>query len=1026
MSKKAKTVNKTASRTDQVTAPYTSVAPTGLSVSRSGNDFSVSWKVGDQNYSDGQWVLYSFNDGPQQGPVYVHPNTTSYTVTTTATGVRKVAFWVQGKRATYTTSTSAQEQTSKKKKKTTTITTTNVTTVVTYNPATSEWSGIDWYAAVPAAPSLSYSRSTSSSGTFSWSMSPQNSGNEIFTDIELQTCTSRGNQNPPSSGWSASSKSSSGSVSYTETLTSGNVVRWVRVRSRGPAGITGWVYQHHAYGNPATPILDSASASVSGAVTQVTVNFRGAYNLINPIDTIALQYVIAVPTTATLSAPSTGWTDSVSVGGNGGGDKIIANISNVASTDQCMWVRVKASHDGYDTFSGAKLVYKAALATPGVDATPNVSTGKIAVSITENTSCTVAGTVIFYRSQKRPNYDQVMAVLAHGTTSVTIDVPEIKDTSIGYSTVGAYAYVGSTRNLSVNALMKSATAIDTDILARPPAWLDLSAGAVENTVRIKWPWSWDTANSAELAWADHEDAWESTNEPSSYTIEDETVMSWVIADLVAGKRWFFRARLIKDDGSDKLVGPWSAMYSYDLASIPDKPALILNKSVVEAGGSVTARWVFASEDNTQQDYAEICTATISGNTVTYGSVVAHVVNSQQTEIKGNWATGQNYYYCLRVTSTSKKQSEWSDPVTLFVAPPISISVTQNSLDVVGGKYFLTAMPLTVTVTGAGASGQTIVSIVRAEEYHIYRPDGSEADGFKGEHIATHSQNGEAQVTITTDDLLGYLDDGAKYILRCTVIDEYGQAKTVEYPFVVAWSHQAGIPSAEVEIDEWQRIAIIKPIAPANYASGDVCDIYRISSDKPELILEGATFGQTYVDPYPAFGGRSGHRIVTRTANDDYITEDNKLAWFMADIDIGDYLHEDMMIIDVNGDQIELPYNIELQNTWTKDFKRTTYLGGSVQGDWNPAVTRDLSANTVIIRGQDLDTQIAMRKLAGYAGPAHIRTPDGSSMSADIQVRETMEYGDKKVSYSLTVKVVDPEAPDGMTYEEWTARNPVDE
>ena len=127
---------------------------------------------------------------------------------------------------------------------------------------------------------------------------------------------------------------------------------------------------------------------------------------------------------------------------------------------------------------------------------------------------------------------------------------------------------------------------------------------------------------------------------------------------------------------------------------------------------------------------------------------------------------------------------------------------------------------------------------------------------------------------------------------------------------------------------------------------------------------------------------------------------------------------------MDGRQIVLPYNIELTNSWSKDFERTTYLGGSVQGDWNPAVTRDLSARTVLLRGRDLDEQLAMRDLAGYAGAAHIRTPDGSSFACDIQVRESMDYKSKRVSYQLAIQAVDPQEPEGMTLEEWLETHPV--
>lgn len=1018
---------KTKTVTKKVNSPASTVAPTGMSVTRSGNEFTVSWKVGDSDYGAGQWVKYQVGNGKISSPVSVHTALTSYTVTKTATGVGKITFWVQGKRKKYQTSTS-KTKTSKVKKdskgkkykvKTTT------TTITTYTPSASKWTAIVWAATAPAAPTLEYTNVTSSSGTFSWSANLDNSGKEIFKDCELQTVIGR-NNSEPGSGWSSSSKGNAGDVTYTETMTSGNLVRWVRIRSRGPGGNSAWVTKSHAYGNPASPILDSASAAANGNVLRITANFRAPYGVINQIDTITVQYVIAIPTDTSLSAPSSGWADALTVGGNAGTDRVIADVSEQVGTDKCMWVRLKATHDGYSTYSNSKLVSKGALDTPGIDATPNASTGYTAITITENTDCNVACTAIFYRSQKRPNYDQIVAILPRGTTSTSVYIAEIKSSTPGHVTrtcFGAYAFVGTYSGLTISAQMKSGTATDSDILAVPPAWLSLSAGITEESVRIRWPWTWTDATITELSWADHSDAWESTDDPNTYDVEGRDIASWIIAKLTVGKTWYFRARFRAMDGDEEITGPWSGTYTYNLSSVPDKPALILSKAVIGKTDSVTARWAFASGDKTTQKYAEICLATVNGGTVTYGSIIAKATAGQTVDIKYNWTTGTTYYLCLRVTSTADRTSAWSEPVRLFIAPPIQMDVTQNSLVLDDGTWYLQTLPLTVTVTGAGDSGQTVVSIARAEEYHVYRPDDSEADGYEGENIATHSQDGEDQVSIGADDLVGALDDGAKYILICTVNDEYGQSESVRYPFTVAWTHQAGKPKAEVRMDDYQRIAIIKPIAPDNYEEGDVCDIYRISSDKPELVVQGAEFGTEYVDPYPAFGSHCGHRIVTRTANGDYITEDNQLAWFFCDLDIGDVLYEESMIIDVNGEQIDLPFNIELQNSWKKDFKRTSYLGGSVQGDWNPAVTRDVSANTVIIRGMDLDTQLAMRNLAGYAGPAHIRTPEGSSMSADIQVRESWSYQSQKITYALAIQVIDPEVPDGMTYEEWVELHP---
>ena len=988
-------------------ATHATKPPTGLGISRAGGKFTCSWKIGDSDYEGGQWFRYRVNGGSWTSATKLGAKVTSRVIDLTSTigSVKKIEFAVKGLRKDYSTG--------KKNNKT------------EYRCQSSDYVFKTWTAAIPDKPSLSFSRN-SNTGTFTWDVGDVNdTNNKIFTSVELQTWVSYSNNSAPQNP-SISSQGKSGSVSYTETLSGNNLVRWVRVRSRGPAGNSAWATVSHTYGNPAVAnLLAASSRAISSSVLQITAQWSSAPSLLYPIDTLTIQYAIAVPTTTNLSAPSSGWTDAITVNSNGKGDTVVATVSESIDTDECLWVRIKSNHDEYSKYSNARLAGTAALDTPGFNANPNFTTGDVAFTVTENTDCTVACTAIFYRPENNPSMDQIVAIFAHGTTTGTVNVPGIVGKS--KSSFGAYAFVGTyTGTVIKTILMRSPAAMDEDIAAVAPAWVSLSAGSQDKSVRVNWAWSWAGAHSAEIGWADHDDAWESTDQPKTYLIEDK-VTSWVVAGLEAGKRWYFRVRLKGLIDTDEVTGPWSAIYDYDLSSIPDRPGLILSKSVVNSGQSVTARWAYSADDSTQQQYAEICLATITAGVVSYGAIIAKTTTAQTVEIVRDWTVDTTYYLCLRLTSTAGRVSEWSEPAALTVAPAISISASSSLVAGTGedaGVDFLQNMPLTVTITGAGNTGTTIAAIIRAEDYHIYRPDDSEIDGYEGETIATLSQTGESAMSISTDDLVGCLDDGAKYIIRCTVIDKYGQTASLDYPFTVDWTHQPGIPSATVEIDEYQRIAIITPIAPDNYVAGDVCDIYRISTDKPELIVKGAAFGTAYVDPYPAFGDSSGHRIVTRTANGDYVTQSNELAWFLCDFGIGDVIEEDLMVIDVNGDQIELPYDITLQNSWSKDFKRTSYLGGSVQGDWNPAVTRDISANTVIVRGEDLDDQIEMRRLAGYAGAAHIRTPDGSSVACDIQVRESQSYDSQRVSYSLAIKVVDPQAPEGMTLAEWNSMNPV--
>ena len=74
----------------------------------------------------------------------------------------------------------------------------------------------------------------------------------------------------------------------------------------------------------------------------------------------------------------------------------------------------------------------------------------------------------------------------------------------------------------------------------------------------------------------------------------------------------------------------------------------------------------------------------------------------------------------------------------------------------------------------------------------------------------------------------------------------------------------------------------------------------------------------------------------------------------------------------------------------------------------------------VIDADDTETIEAMRRLAVHPGICHIRTKDGSSYAADVQVSEDRKQATahKVVTFSLKVTRVDPEEMDGMTLAEW--------
>lgn len=1058
--------------------------PTGLSITRNGNDYTFKWKIAAKDHGGGQTLQYAVNGG---GWTARAVGVATLTATVTVANVASIRFRIRGKR--------------KKDKE--------------HTYAVSDWSECLWVATVPATPSLSYSNDGTNKGTFTWSTASDASGNAVVSGVQAQTCYERHSSASGFTGAALMSKPISGSelvIEDTETFANGlNIVRWYRVRSYGPGGYSPWVSVSYAYGAPKMPIITSAQGLRydNDSMTQLHVSWQLVYSNQFPVDKVKVQYVTGVPTDYQMSAPASGWSDAIEVTANGTTDKVVVNVQSRVGDDECMWVRVIAEHGGLTSYSPTAVARYGKLKAPTLDAVPNVTTGSVDITITEETACEAAQTAIFVRPENDPSHERFVADLQRGTTTKTITVPEIVGAT--HTCFIAMAYVGmatgsDSAGYSFQSIkMTSDRVMDSDVPAVAPANVTVEAGPEENSVRLSWGWSWGAATRAEISWADSEYSWESTNEPTKYELEDGKTTSWIVAGLEPDKAWFFRVRLIDGSGDNDVVGPWSEIVSYGSSSTVNRPVLRLSKNVINEGDTVVARWVFATSGSATQDYAEICLVTYDENTgdPVYGAVIARTEQEQSVEISYAWEAEETYDLAVRVMSTSGNQSEWSEPVGLFIAPPASITLSYSTIELAYGsshthnysaqvltmtetyvddvktgetsewtypterfdgsgqdfEYYMNGRPVEVTTTtvgntttvvkkayildfhgtrpaiiepeitlrirGAGTSGTTVLSLVRAEEYHLDRPDGNDYEGYVGEIAVTYSQIGDAAISLNLDEIGSPLDDGCGYFLIGKIIDEYGQTASFKYPIWVDLTDKASMPAAAVEVDTYLRTATITIGSEDGQDHSNTYDIYRLSADKPELIYSDAAYGETYVDPFPAFGPSGGHRVVAKLSR-NYLTSNGHLAWYDTGIDDGDILNEDSMIIDVDGDQIVLPYDIQLSNKWNKDFKRTSYLGGSVQGDWNPAVTRDITANTVLVRGDDLDRQVSMRDLAGYAGIAHVRTPDGSSITCNVQIDESQSFDTKKVSYTLTMQAIDSDELEGMTLAEWEALHPVGE
>ena len=888
----------------------------------------------------------------------------------------------------------------------------------------------------------------------------------------------------------------SGNYSYT---------RYFKIVARGPAGDSKPAYGKHVYAvpNAAKNVKASAVKLQNGNGYRISVLWSADETKARPIDSISIEYAIAKPvTTRTLPSSSSGvvkttwsvpnisqWTTATTMKDTTTSNGDVAGASFTIDTnldgenaDKCIFVRVVTKHDNQTNPSDTVFVDGGygVLSTPVISSIEVGNNRVAAIEINNTSELTASFVGIYHRTDTNPDPRLIGIWPAGNSQTINVDLPDI-GTALSES-FGIQAFLadyspknpsGVTSYAISNIKMNSEGIVwDDRPVPKPPSNVTLTSPK-NGVVRVTWDWSWLAANGVEISWANHDDAWESTDEPSTYVLENKRVSAWNIAGLDVGT-WYFKVRLFKIDGEATTYGTYSDIYTIKLASSPATPVLTLSPSIIEPNGSITCYWAFTATDGDEQVQADICEAFIDNNgTVTYGNIIAKANNEQYKTIDTSqlsWASGSKHYLSVRIVTTSGEESDnWSVPKPVQILEPISCEITSTSLASENEWLYLEELPLTIAATGAGESGMMTYILERASDYHLDRPDNSEINGFKGETVALIQKSpaniysatsdttvdsakayytlsgGEYtevtpasganpsslgyyeissfnyDVSIGLDDLIGPLDDGARYNLLAIARDSYGQTATTEVTFDVRWDHQAVVPTANVVPDNEETVVYITPILPSEgYEIGDTCDVYRLSPDKPELILSGAEFGITYVDPYPSLGRAGGHRIVYKTINGDFITEDNEFAWTDYGEAEGDIIDLFATIIDFGDDQIILPYDLSLSTSWNKDFTKTKYLGGSIQGDWNPGIERSGSVKGRVAVQQDSELVSSIRLLANYSGICHIRTPDGSSYAANVNVTEDRE--EKKInmlaSFTFNIDRVDSQALDGMTYEDW--------
>ena len=242
-------------------------------------------------------------------------------------------------------------------------------------------------------------------------------------------------------------------------------------------------------------------------------------------------------------------------------------------------------------------------------------------------------------------------------------------------------------------------------------------------------------------------------------------------------------------------------------------------------------------------------------------------------------------------------------------------------------------------------------------------------------LAAHPADGEvymAEVEMPPD---AYLVDGGTYTVDVQTEEPVAglRSETAQCAFTVAWAHQAPTPdSVTVAVDVSSRSATLTFGQSTGWAAGDAYDLYRSNDTGFELCLADIAAGSTVTDMFAPFGERE-YRVACRTADGDVAFDDFAYS-----------LPVKAMRFDWPGGSVELPYNVELSDSYEKSFEARDHVDGTVNGYYDRAVHRTGSYQASVVKA-DSGTISSLRALGEHPRASFCRTASGSAFQCNADL-----------------------------------------
>ena len=508
-----------------------------------------------------------------------------------------------------------------------------------------------------------------------------------------------------------------------------------------------------------------------------------------------------------------------------------------------------------------------------------------------------------------------------------------------------------------------------------------------------------------IAWSDKSNAWNSTSQPQTYSFswKDSTRKStkWsktttiAVHGLTEGTKYYFRARRYLESDTGTTYTPWSSKMSIVPALAPSNVVLSA-PTVVLTGKGCTVGWTY--DGGTQTSWRILS----NNKVVTSGTNKKNTATITAAQLKRYTVKG-TVSILVEVNTNGGSAKSSATSITIAAKPTLSITVDTCRVQpiIVKATCSTNTADVTIIVRARGSSKQGPGTAPQVSNDVIW--SGKVSPKWKAQVKSGKVKNYLAKISLPTNlDLR----DKAKYKVSAYAINPTTNLRstTASVTFSVAWTHQAPQPVATIVPSDVTNSSGIRRLrcriiigSSTSALSTDVYDVWRVTPDREQQIYSGAIAGSTIIDkfaPYARDGVNLNYRIVSRTTDGDRDWDDFSYTLLAYDFRI-----------DFNNTYVALPYNLEVSDSWTKDFEGRRKLDGSIDGYWNNGAVRKSEINTNLIKITDADTAAKVKELAAYAGPCLVRLPDGSCYEANVDVDE-LSWKYNEVLMTVAIKTVE--------------------